>query len=114
MKRNPSDGFNYIFHVADNFSRFNLVAPLREKSALEVLDMLKYFIFKFSISPKIIQLENGRKFANRDFIDFASALKGRDPVFIAPKNSLTNGIFEQAHGKLYRRINGRNRCEKME
>ncbi|OMJ11143.1 SCAN domain-containing protein 3 [Smittium culicis] len=105
MRSSPSGNFRYIFHAVDHFSHFNWISPLKTKSAPEVLNNLKYFIFTFSVTPKVIQVDNGKEFSNLEFINFAKILTGREPVFIAPRNPQTNGMVEQAHGTLYRRLN---------
>ncbi|PVU85531.1 hypothetical protein BB559_006974, partial [Furculomyces boomerangus] len=58
----------------------------------------------FSIVPGSIQIDNRKEFDNHKFINFVTLLTGLPPIFVRLRNPQTNGIVEQAHLSIYRRI----------
>ena len=58
------DGFKWILHIVDHWSKFTLAFPLAQKSAKEVTSALEQWVFPFIGLPSIIQSDNGREFVN--------------------------------------------------
>jgi transposase InsO family protein len=57
------DGFRYILHCIDYFSRFHWLAPLKRKTTEETHDALRPFFGLVGL-PDILLSDNGTEFAN--------------------------------------------------
>lgn len=58
--------YRYLLTVIDTFSKFAWAAPLKTKTALEVLKEMKE-IFKLGRVPKNLQSDDGKEFFNQHF-----------------------------------------------
>ncbi|KAL5493961.1 hypothetical protein EMCRGX_G015214 [Ephydatia muelleri] len=65
MRHLPHDGFKWILHIVDHWSKFTFAFPLAQKSAKEVTSALEKWVFPFIGLPSIIQSDNGREFVNK-------------------------------------------------
>jgi len=54
----------YIAHNIDHWSKFHVLWPLMNKSAIEVASGLVHKVFPYLGLPKILQSDNGREFVN--------------------------------------------------
>lgn len=59
-----NDGVQYILVLQDIFSRFLFTAPLKQKTASNVIDALKN-IFAKGRKPKVLRTDKGSEFKNR-------------------------------------------------
>jgi transposase InsO family protein len=57
--------YNYISHVIDHFSSFNIIWALAFKSAEEVVLGLRTRVFSYFGLPKIFHSDNGTEFKNK-------------------------------------------------
>ena len=64
MSHSPNGEFNWIAHVEDNFSKYRVLWPIKDKSAEQISDGLLNHVFPYFGLPKIIQLENGLEFCS--------------------------------------------------
>ena len=62
MRRNPP-AFRYVLTIAECFTRFCFLYPIRRKSAEEVKPVLLLFLVQEG-SPRILQSDNGNEFVN--------------------------------------------------
>ncbi|PVZ97108.1 hypothetical protein BB558_006957, partial [Smittium angustum] len=53
-----------------------------------------------------IEVDNGKEFSNGDFIEFVSALTGSPQTFVTSRRPQTNGMVEQVHITVYKRLHG--------
>lgn len=60
-------GYQYIFVVADCFSKFPLFFPLRQASASKVVTILENEVFMLFGVPDAIIVDNGPQFKSREF-----------------------------------------------
>ena len=61
-----NDGYKYFLNVIDCFTRYAYVEPLKNKSAIEVLNALKKIVAKSKSKPKKIWADSGKEFINKD------------------------------------------------
>ena len=64
MEETPDDGFKYICHVEDHFSKFHVIFPLQTKTAVEVAQGLQERYLSYFGPPRIFHTDNGREFVN--------------------------------------------------
>jgi hypothetical protein len=55
MRHNPSDGFKYICHLEDHFTKFHVLWKMKQKCADEVVAGLYEKVFPYFGIPKIFQ-----------------------------------------------------------
>ena len=65
MRHLLHDGYKWILHIVDHWSKFTFAFPLAQKSAKEVNCALEKWVFPFIGLPSIIQSDNGREFVNK-------------------------------------------------
>jgi len=58
----PYRGYNYIAHFIDHFLKFNILWALVTKTAEEVAQGLRMFVFPYVGLPSIVQMDNGLEF----------------------------------------------------
>lgn len=64
-----SSGHQYIFVVADVFSKFALLYPLRKATAAIICKLLDLHVLSVFGSPNHIIVDNGVQFRSREFVD---------------------------------------------
>jgi hypothetical protein len=86
-------GHNYILIVVDICTRFVILRPLKDKSALSVARSFWEISSDFGV-PKIIQSDNGTEFVN-EVIEQLTKLMGVDHRTVACYNPRANGAAER-------------------
>lgn len=61
MRSVSYEGFNYIMHAKDHFTKFSWLHALSSKEAKKVADQLRNIFFAFG-PPRILQSDNGKEF----------------------------------------------------
>ncbi|CAF3493417.1 unnamed protein product, partial [Rotaria sordida] len=61
MRSNEFNGFKWIFHAKDHFSKYSWLFPMASKEAINVANILRSIFYQFG-PPKILQSDNGREF----------------------------------------------------
>jgi len=63
--RHCKDGnYSYIGHFKDHFTKFNILFPLKTKSADEVSTMIEERVLAYLGPPKVFHSDNGQEFVN--------------------------------------------------
>ena len=70
-----NDGYKFIMCVIDVFSKFAFCVPLKNKTALSILNALKEIISKSGRTPEKIWTDQGAEFKNKDMISWCKANK---------------------------------------
>ena len=103
MRHLPDGEMNWILHLIDHWSKFNLAYPIHRKSAASVANALKTHVLPIFGVPRILQCDNGREFVNKtiqslleDWPGSAQIVHGR------PRHPQSQGLVEQAHHTLER------------
>ena len=103
MQHLPDGEMNWILHLIDHWSKFNLAYPIHRKSAASVANALKTHVLPIFGVPRILQCDNGREFVNKtiqslleDWPESAQIVNGR------PRHPQSQGLVEQAHHTLER------------
>ncbi len=104
-----SQGSGYILVCVDHFSRFVVLAPLRDKSAATVAHALvSNLICPYKI-PRVLLSDNGTEFRNQDLDDIC-AQYGVKQTFITAHHPASNGLVERTNRKILeilRHLSGR-------
>lgn len=61
MRSVSYEGFNYIMHAKDHFTKFSWLSVLTSKEAKNVAEQLRNIFFTFG-PPRILQSDNGKEF----------------------------------------------------
>ena len=65
MRSEAHDGYQWIAHVIDYFSKYHILWPMENKTGSEVTEGLKKFVLPYFGLPKILQSDNGLEFCNQ-------------------------------------------------
>ena len=68
MRHSPDDEFNWIGHFRDHMSKFNIVFPLKTKSAPEVARLFQERVLTYLGPPYIFHSDNGREFQQHSLL----------------------------------------------
>ena len=63
-----NDGYNFLLHVIDTFSKYGWIIPLKDKSAKSMIEAFKS-ILKEGRKPEKLWTDKGREFYSDDFKD---------------------------------------------
>jgi hypothetical protein len=85
-----NDGITFLLVAIDTFSKFTFVAPLRNKTAKEILKGFRQILGKCKIYPKTVQSDSGKEFKNKWF---SSMLNHHN---IKQNFNITNSPFKNA------------------
>ena len=63
-------GYRYILVVVDNFSKFGLTIPLKNKYAQSITDAFSQFIKTSRRKPNLLETVDGKEYVNKIFSEF--------------------------------------------
>lgn len=95
-----NDGIQYILVLQDIFSRFLFTAPLKQKTAAEVIKGLRS-IFAKGRKPKVLRTDKGSEFKNKWVKSF---LKKEEVHSIYTENETKSNFAERSIQKLENRL----------
>ena len=75
MRSVEHNGFKWIFHAKDHFSKYSWLYPLTSKEAVNVAEVLKSIFYQFG-PPRILQSDNGREFVTKVILDLTKLWPG--------------------------------------
>ncbi|CAF4580555.1 unnamed protein product [Rotaria socialis] len=75
MRSVEYNGFKWIFHAKDHFSKYSWLDPLPSKEAINVAETLKSSFYQFG-PPRILQSDNGREFVAKVILDLIKLWPG--------------------------------------
>ena len=65
MQQKSINGFHWISHVQDHFSKFHIIWPLKRKCGQEVSEGIRTHVLAHYGLPNIFQSDNGTEFVNQ-------------------------------------------------
>ena len=92
-------GYQYLFVCVDHFSRYIILAPLRDKSASSVARVLVDKVINPFTTPKVILSDNGAEFRNELLAEICHAFNMKQ-TFIVAHHPASNGLVERANRKI--------------
>jgi len=93
------DGFRYVVHARDHFTKFSWAEPLKRKQAVGVARFLHKLFCYWGI-PTFLQSDNGREFVNKVVREYVQ--KWGSIVFLhgRPRHPQSQGMVESANKQL--------------
>jgi len=108
MRHLPHNGYKWILHLVDHWSKFHFAYPLVSKSARDVAEALRKWVFPVMGLPSILQSDNGREFVNKLIEEVVASWPGQVQLVSGrPRHPQSQGLIEQAHYTLERMISAR-------
>lgn len=106
MSMKPSDGYRYIVHLMDHFSKFHMVSSVERKTTTEINQCLIKMFGTIGL-PHIIQTDNGTEFQKladifrgKIIFMFANTRPWRTSV-----QKSTKASFHELHRKIKLNVN---------
>jgi transposase InsO family protein len=100
MQSKPDGEFHYIGNYQDHFSKFNVLFPLKTKTALEVARSLIHEVFSVIGAPVILQSDNGKEFCNSVIKEVMKLWPNCKMVRGRPRHPQSQGSVEKSNDTL--------------
>ncbi|CAF3436338.1 unnamed protein product [Rotaria socialis] len=96
MRSVSYDGFNFIMHAKDHFTKFTWLYALPSKEAIHVANNLRNMFYTFG-PPKILQSDNGKEFVAKIILDLK--INWPDLIIInrRPRHPQSQGLVERSN-----------------
>ncbi len=94
-----AQGSVYILVCVDHFSRFVVLAPLRNKSAVTVAHAIVYHLICPYTTPRVLLTDNGTRFKNQILADICSQYFIKQ-TFITAHHPASNGLVGRTNRKV--------------
>ncbi len=94
-----TQGSVYILLCVDHFSRFVVLAPLRNKSAVTVAHAIVSHLICPYTTPRVLLSDNGTEFKNQIVADICSQYNIKQ-TFIIAHDPTSNGLVERTNRKV--------------
>ena len=99
MESQPDRGYVNIMNYQDHFTKFNVLRPLKSRSASEVAYNL-IDIFTFMGAPCILQSDNGREFAAKVVYELKEMWPSLMIVHGRPRHPQSQGSVERSNSDI--------------
>ena len=101
MSSTPDDGYHWIGHVLDCFSKYHILFPMKRKEAAEVADNLATRVFCYFGMPYLLQSDNGREFVNAVIKDLLQNWDGLCKTINGrPRHPQSQGAVERGNQEI--------------
>jgi len=101
MRATPHNGYCWILHIKDHFSKFSFLFPLVDKTATGLAHAVAQWLGMVGI-PKIVQCDNDKEFKGALLILLQRY--GIQIINGCPRHPQSQGLVEQANGVMKRKI----------
>ena len=97
--RNAPDGeYNWICHVIDHFTKYQILFPMKSKEAKEVATGLRERVFSYFALLYNLHSDNGREFVNSVIVDTIDIRPGECKIVNGkPRSPWVQGCVEKAN-----------------
>ncbi len=96
MRSSEYNGFKWIFHAKDHFSKYSWLFPMTSKEAVNVANLLQSIFYQFG-PPEILQSNNGREFVAKVITNLAKTCPGLIIVNGRPRQLQSQGLVERGN-----------------
>ncbi|CAF5046794.1 unnamed protein product [Rotaria sp. Silwood1] len=96
MRTVEYNGFKWIFHAKDHFSKYSWMYPLTSKEVINVAEVLKSIFYQFG-PPRILQSDNGREFVAKVILDLTKLWPGLLIINGRPRHPESQGLVERGN-----------------
>ena len=106
MRHSPDGDFHYIGHFVDHMTKFNILFPLKDKSADEVARMIEERVLAYVGPPNIFHSDNGREFVNQLLHSLLETWSSGNVTFVngRPRHSQSQGAVERGNRTIQEKI----------
>ena len=91
-------GYRYVLVIKDNFSKFGLTVPLKNKNAQTIKDSFENILISSKRNPNLIETDRGKEFYNNIFQDFLK----KNNINLYSRNSSFGAIFAERFNRTIR------------
>ena len=96
MRSTEHNGFKWIFHVKDHFSKYSWLHPLTLKEAINVSVILASVFHQFG-PPRILQSDNGREFVAKVIVNLTKTWPGLLIINGRSRHPQSQGLIERGN-----------------
>ncbi len=96
MRSIEYDGYKWIFHAKDHFSKYSWLCPLVSKEAINVAQTLESIFYQFG-PPRILQSDNEREFVAKVILELTKAWPGLVIINGRPRHPQSQGLVERSN-----------------
>ncbi|CAF1021745.1 unnamed protein product [Rotaria magnacalcarata] len=96
MRSVEYNGFKWIFHAKDHFSKYSWLYPFPSKEAINVAETLKSIFYQFG-PPRILQSDNGREFVAKVILDLTKLWPGLLIINGRQRHPQSQGLVERGN-----------------
>lgn len=96
LQSDPVNGYCYILHFQDHLTKFSMLAPLKDKSAITVAKVLRNFLTTLG-APLLLQSDNGREFVNKIIKNLSEIYPNTKLINGSPRKPRSQGSVESAN-----------------
>ena len=102
----PDGDFHYIGHFVDHMTKFNILFPLKDKSADEVARMIEERVLAYVGPPHIFHSDNGREFVNQLLHSLLENWSSGNVTFVngRPRHSQSQEAVERGNRTIQEKI----------
>jgi hypothetical protein len=93
------NGFRYVVHARDHFTKFSWAEPLKQKKAIGVAQFL-HKLFCYWGTPAFLQSDNGREFVNKVVNEHVKHWGNIVFIHGRPRHPQSQGLVENANKQL--------------
>jgi len=93
----PDGRYNWIMNVQDHYTKFCMLQPLEQKTAVGVAKVLSQLFGLFK-APQILQSDNGKEFRNGVVVSLKLLWPNLKIVHGRARNPQTQGSIERSNG----------------
>ena len=106
MRHCPDGDYHYIGHFVDHMTKFNILFPLKDKSADEVARMIEERVLAYVGPPHIFHSDNGREFVNQLLHSLLETWSSGNVTFVngRPRHSQSQGAVERGNRTIQEKI----------
>ena len=106
MRHSPDGDFHYIGYFVDHMTKFNILFPLKNKSADEIARMIEERVLAYVGPPHIFHSDNGREFVNQLLHSLLETWSNGNVTFIngRPRHSQSQGAVDTGNRTIQEKI----------
>ena len=101
-------GYRYVLVIIDNFSKFGLTVPLKNKNAQTIKESFENILISSKRSPNLIETDRGKEFFNNIFQNFLN----KNNIELYSRNSSYGAVFAERFNRTIRDLLKRHVFEK--
>ena len=103
VESNPDGEYRYILHYVDCLTKFHILRPIKNKTAVEVAREMLYIFLDIG-APLVLQSDNGREFTAHVISELGKLWPELKLVNGRPRHPQSQGCVERANGDMKNKL----------